>query len=112
MKTYKLQMIVGQIMQKPFADFQLLKSRNIAIRAGEQRILFDPTSIPKKWRSTNTTICISHAHADHIAGFRSTLRKLVTPETLEIYKSINNTSQGIGSAPCAVSVDCKLESPV
>ncbi|MHA2406148.1 MAG: MBL fold metallo-hydrolase [Candidatus Hermodarchaeia archaeon] len=76
-------------MQKPFADFQLLKSRNIAIRAGEQRILFDPTSIPNKWRSKNTTICISHAHADHIAGFRSALRKLVTPETLEIYKSIS-----------------------
>lgn len=86
-------------MQNPFANFQLVKSRNIAIRAGEQRILFDPTSIPRKWHSSKTTICISHAHSDHIAGFRSTIRKLTTPETLEIYKSISEKPNKVHSIP-------------
>ena len=75
-------------MQNPFTDFQLIKSRNVAIRAGEHRLLFDPTRIPSKWRSRNTTICISHAHSDHTAGFKSRFPKIVTPETLEIYKTL------------------------
>jgi Cft2 family RNA processing exonuclease len=75
-------------MQSPFADFQLIKSRNIAIRVGDRRLLFDPTRIHASWRSPQTTICISHAHFDHIAGFKSNAHKIVTPETLEIYKSI------------------------
>ena len=74
-------------MPNLFGDFQLIKSRNIAIRVGEQRLLFDPTNIPKRWRSTKTTICISHAHSDHTAGFNNNLLKIVTPETLELYAS-------------------------
>ena len=69
-------------------DFQLIKSHNIAVRAGEQRLLFDPTRILNRWRSPKTTICISHAHADHITGFKSHIRKIVSPPTLEIYQSI------------------------
>jgi Cft2 family RNA processing exonuclease len=75
-------------MQSPFADFQLIKSRSIAIQVGDQRVLFDPTKILNRWRSSKTTICISHAHSDHIAGFKTNIRKIVTPQTLEIYKSI------------------------
>ncbi len=82
-------------MQNPFVDFQLVKSRNIAIRAGEQRLLFDPTRIPFRWRSRKTTICISHAHSDHIAGFKSNFPKIVTPETLDIYKSFIGKSTNV-----------------
>ena len=78
-------------MRNPITDFQLIKSRNIAIRAGGQRLLFDPTRIPNRWRSPKTTICISHAHADHTAGFKSNVQKIVTPETLEIYNAIVGT---------------------
>ncbi|MFX1318277.1 MAG: MBL fold metallo-hydrolase [Promethearchaeota archaeon] len=74
-------------MLNPFEDIQLIKSRNIAIRAGKSRLLFDPTYIPNKWRSQKTTVCISHAHSDHTAGFTNNLLKIITPETLEIYKA-------------------------
>ncbi|MFX1510022.1 MAG: MBL fold metallo-hydrolase [Promethearchaeota archaeon] len=75
-------------MRSPFADFQVIKSRSIAIRAGDQRLLFDPIKVLNRWRSPKTTICISHAHADHITGFKTNIRKIVTPQTLEIYKSL------------------------
>ncbi|MFX1577444.1 MAG: MBL fold metallo-hydrolase [Promethearchaeota archaeon] len=75
-------------MQNPFTDFQLIKSRNIAIRAGQKRLLFDPIRVPHRWHTPNTTICISHAHSDHIAGFKTNIPKIATPETLEIYKSL------------------------
>jgi len=79
---------MGLIMSNPFEDIQLIKSRNLAIRAGENRLLFDPTTIPNRWRSPKTTVCISHAHSDHTAGFTNNLLKIVTPETLEIYKAV------------------------
>ncbi|MFX1565153.1 MAG: MBL fold metallo-hydrolase [Promethearchaeota archaeon] len=82
-------------MKGPYEDFQLIESRNIAIRAGIQRLLFDPEKILKRWRTPQTTICISHAHSDHIAGFKSNIRKIVTPETLEIYKSLAGKSPNV-----------------
>jgi Cft2 family RNA processing exonuclease len=74
-------------MSNPFEDIRLIKSRNIAICVGEHRLLFDPTHIPNRWHSPKTTLCISHAHSDHTAGFTNNLFKIVTPETLEIYKA-------------------------
>jgi Cft2 family RNA processing exonuclease len=70
------------------ADFKLVSSRNLVISAGNQRFLFDPTVVKRHWRSQNTIACISHAHTDHIAAFESSLQKIVTPPTLDIYKAL------------------------
>lgn len=86
-------------MQNPFTDFQLIKSRNIAIRSGQQRLLFDPIRVPHRWQTPNTTICISHAHSDHIAGFKTNIPKIATPETLEIYKSITGIPKKVHAIP-------------
>ena len=82
-------------MQRPPSDFKLISSRNILIRAGKQQLLFDPTKIHRHWVSQNTIACISHAHADHIAGFRSSIQKIVTPETLELYKALATTPRKV-----------------
>lgn len=75
-------------MERSLSDFQVISSRNVVINAGKQRLLFDPTAIPTRWRSSSTLACISHAHSDHIAGFRSGLPKIATSETLDIYKAL------------------------
>lgn len=81
-------------MQPP-SDFKLMSFRNLVIAAGKQRLLFDPTKIHSKWQSTNTIACISHAHSDHIAAFRSGLQKITTPATLDIYKVISRTPRKV-----------------
>ncbi|MFW9985447.1 MAG: MBL fold metallo-hydrolase [Candidatus Odinarchaeota archaeon] len=75
-------------MWQSSSDFKLVSSRNLVISAGKERFLFDPTVIKKHWRSQNTIACISHAHTDHVAAFESSLQKIVTPPTLDIYRAL------------------------
>jgi Cft2 family RNA processing exonuclease len=72
-------------MQSGSSDFQLIDSPNVVVKAGKQRLLFDPRKIQGGLHSRNSLTCISHAHSDHTAGFQSALRKIVTPATLDIY---------------------------
>ncbi|MFW9830286.1 MAG: MBL fold metallo-hydrolase [Candidatus Thorarchaeota archaeon] len=81
-------------MQFP-SDFTLLSSRNLVISAGKQRLLFDPTKIEGKWRSQDTITCISHAHSDHVAGFRTGLQKIATPATLDLYKVVSGSPRKV-----------------
>jgi Cft2 family RNA processing exonuclease len=82
-------------MQRGLHDFQLIESRNIVVKSGKQRIIFDPNKIHGSFQSRNTITCISHAHSDHTAGFQSALRKIVTPATLDIYRTIRKKPRNV-----------------
>jgi Cft2 family RNA processing exonuclease len=55
---------------------------------GTQRLLFDPTKVPSYWRSKSSLACISHAHADHTGSFGTSIRKVATQPTIDIYHSL------------------------
>jgi putative mRNA 3-end processing factor len=57
------------------------------IRTRENNLVFDPNSTHSLAR--DSSVFISHAHADHSAGFRSRLKKYSTVETREIFESIH-----------------------
>jgi len=82
-------------MHSSSSDFQLIESPNVVVKAGQQRLAFDPNKIHSSLRSGNTITCISHAHSDHIAGFQSALRKIVTPATLDIYRTIRKKPRNV-----------------
>ncbi len=79
------------------SNLQLIKSRNIVVKAGKHRVLFDPTKVRSRWRSPTTLACISHAHSDHIAAFTSHLQKIVTPATLDIFKALTGVPKKVHS---------------
>ncbi|MFX0170163.1 MAG: MBL fold metallo-hydrolase [Candidatus Hodarchaeota archaeon] len=82
-------------MQGSLPDFQLIESRNIVVKAGSQRIIFDPNKVHSRWRSERTLACISHAHSDHTVGFQSALPKIATPATLDIYQALRGHSHNV-----------------
>jgi len=77
------------------SDFQLIESPNIVVKAGKQRLVFDPNKTLSSLHTKNSLTCISHAHSDHTAGFQSTLRKIVTPATLDIYSAIRKKPHNV-----------------
>ncbi|MDO8056134.1 MAG: MBL fold metallo-hydrolase [Candidatus Hermodarchaeota archaeon] len=82
-------------MQSDLSDFQLIESPNIVVKAGKQRLVFDPNKTLSNLHSKNNITCISHAHSDHTAGFQSALRKIVTPATLDIYRTIRKKPHNV-----------------
>jgi Cft2 family RNA processing exonuclease len=74
-------------MPDSFANFEFLGHKDIIIAAGQKRLLFDPAKVPRHLHRDKSIICISHAHSDHTAGFNSTITKISTPITLDIYKA-------------------------
>lgn len=75
-------------MQEYPSSFKLYRSQNVVIAVGNHRILFDPNRVPTRWHSSHSITCISHAHSDHVAGFKSPLQKLATSATLDIYREL------------------------
>lgn len=59
----------------------------VVVFTKEAKVLFDPTSGRRTGR--NTHVFITHAHADHTYGFRSSAKKYATPETIAIYKRLD-----------------------
>ncbi len=75
-------------MSVPSSNFELVGSQNIILNLGTQRLLFDPTKVPSYWRSKSSLACISHAHADHTGSFGTSIRKVATHATIDIYRSL------------------------
>jgi Cft2 family RNA processing exonuclease len=75
------------------ADFRLVGSKNVAVIAGKQRILFDPNKPPKITASRQSVACVSHAHSDHTAAFASSIDKYATKVTLDIHQALGGQTR-------------------
>jgi len=72
----------------PYASsaFRVIDINNPMVEAGRRLLLFDPNATPRLHR--RGLACISHAHADHVASLRSSLPKIVTAATRDIYLAL------------------------
>jgi len=66
--------------------FELGWSGGLVIRTRDNRLIFDPKSpnVP----SQDTSVFISHAHADHFAGLGGKMAKYSTAETRRIFEEV------------------------
>ncbi|MFX1474573.1 MAG: MBL fold metallo-hydrolase RNA specificity domain-containing protein [Promethearchaeota archaeon] len=80
-------------MSRFATDFQLVGSKNIAVIAGVQRILFDPLKPPRHVSTQQSVACVSHAHSDHTAAFASSIEKYATQITLDIHQALGGQTR-------------------
>lgn len=69
------------------SDMKIGWQKGVVIATRQGRIVLDPVGGRGLWR--NASIFITHAHADHTYGLRTSAKKYATPETIRIYERLN-----------------------